>query len=155
MRTLIPLLIFSCSLICCSSCKTKKKAVEPVVESVVLEKQKPNPLEGDARVLPVPEKDTTTVERLSVVFFSIGGGIDFEAKKNFEKFLADFREKHNLLLNMKKIPWGKEGEIDFCFEFDNIVPELKDELLASINEMLGKNKLVHLFKNKKCRIPTK
>lgn len=133
------------------TCKTKQKANEHQV--LVTAEKSDSVLMSDVVLLKVPAKDTTTVENFTVVFFSIGEGTDSEARNNFEKFVDEFQKEHNFIFNMKKIPWGREGEVDYCFVFDNVTGELKNKFVTKVKEMLSTNKLVHLFKNKECRVP--
>lgn len=146
---IVMLLIFATFLF--GTCKTRQKANEqPVINTVENIDSLPK---GDVVLLKVPEKDTTTVEKFTVVFFSIGQGTDSEARNNFEKFVDEFQKENKFIFNMKKIPWGREGEVDYCFVFDNVTEELKNKFVKKVKEMLSSNTLVHLFENKDCREP--
>lgn len=133
------------------TCKTKQKANEqPVINTVENNTALQN---SDVVLLKVPEKDTAAVAKFTVVFFSIGEGTDSEERNSFENFVDEFQKENKFIFNMKKIPWGREGEVDYCFIFDNVTEEMKNKFVNKVKEMLSTNKLVHLFENKDCRQP--
>lgn len=148
MKIILLLITFS---LLFGNCKTRQKVNEqPAL--VIAEKNDPV-LMNDVVLLKVPEKDTITVAKFTVVFFSIGQGTDSEARNNFEKFVDGFQKENTFIFNMKKIPWGREGEVDYCFVFDNVTEEIKNKFINKVKELLSTNKLVHLFENKDCREP--
>lgn len=58
--------------------------------------------------------DKQTV-RLKVSFISIGQGINHEASKYFLKVIETFNKENKVNLQYKIVPWGREGEYNYCF----------------------------------------
>lgn len=55
------------------------------------------------------------IVRLKVSFISIGQGINFEAAKYFPQVIDKFNKEQKVNLKYDKIPWGREGEFNYCF----------------------------------------
>lgn len=53
--------------------------------------------------------------RLKVSFISIGQGINFEAAKYFPQLIEKFNKEYKVNLKYEKVPWGREGEFNYCF----------------------------------------
>lgn len=53
--------------------------------------------------------------KLKVSFISIGQGINFEAAQYFPKFIEKFNKEHKVNLKFDIVPWGREGEMNYCF----------------------------------------
>ncbi len=53
--------------------------------------------------------------RLKVSFISIGQGINLEAAKYFPQLIEKFNKEHKVTLKFEVVPWGREGEFNYCF----------------------------------------
>ena len=51
---------------------------------------------------------------------------------------------------MKKTPWGKEGEVDYCIELSGWQPEVKEKFIKSVKDMLRVIQ-VHIYENHPCK----
>jgi len=63
----------------------------------------------------VQEKQEATKYRLIVSFISIGEGTDMEAREIMNKIIRSWESKSAKTIIMEEFPWGREGEVDFCF----------------------------------------
>jgi|GEM_PF-2313314 len=94
---------------------------------------------------------TDTLQVFTVSFFSIGSGINSEARKEFDLFIAEFATKNQTTLNPKQRKWGREGEVDYCFELHGLKQELKTELIAQAKQNVSEKKWVRMTINKPCK----
>ncbi len=97
---------------------------------------------------------TTTTEsnyRFNVSFISIGAGTDVNAKIQFEQYFADYEQKNKVKLGYEITPWGKEGEVDYCFQLSALNKKKQDQFIAKTKELLIKSTLVRYSENKPCR----
>ena len=94
---------------------------------------------------------TDTLQVFIVSFFSIGSGINSKARKEFDLFIAEFATKYQTPLNPKQRKWGREGEVDYCFELDGLKKELKTELIAQAKQNISEKKWVRININKPCK----
>jgi hypothetical protein len=67
-----------------------------------------------------PEKQATVKYRLIVSFISIGEGTDPEARKIMDQIVQSWETKAGKKLEMETFPWGREGEVDFCFHLKEL-----------------------------------
>ncbi len=69
---------------------------------------------------------------LKVSFISIGQGINFEASKYFPSVIEKFNKEKKVKLKYEIIPWGREGEFNYCF---NEQPKIKEFIIFAKKEM--------------------
>ena len=81
-----------------------------------------------------------------VEFYSIGEGIDFKTKEDFDKFLNTYTKK----LVYEPASWGREGEIDYCLKINELSPAEQTDFVKKAKELLSRSKLVHVNENAKC-----
>ncbi len=53
--------------------------------------------------------------RLIISFISIGEGVDPAARDIMDGILRKWESKAGKSITIEPIPWGREGEVDFCF----------------------------------------
>ncbi len=87
---------------------------------------------------------------LVVSFISIGQGVDQKAIEQFNQLIADIEQKKQVKINYEKIPWGREGEVDYCFNLSELDKETRQLFLTKTDELLSKNTLVKVEKNAAC-----
>jgi hypothetical protein len=68
-----------------------------------------------------------------VSFISMGEGIDEKTR-----------------VNVEQVPWGREGEIDYCFTLDNLTDSQKKELKKLIKQIVKDNQLINYQENVPC-----
>lgn len=96
------------------------------------------------------EEMKSTVWRLIVEFFSIGEGTDMEAKKHFDHYLSQWNADGNPKVNFVTVPWGREGEVDFCFTLAGMSSDQQQKFIDGLRETLRFSRLVRLTENEKC-----
>lgn len=94
-----------------------------------------------------------TATRLTVSFISIGGGIDSKAKEKFIKFVAGFETRNKVKLVSETVGWGREGEIDFCYDLAPLKPLERAAFVKEAKAQVNGNELVKTTENKPCRKP--
>jgi hypothetical protein len=87
------------------------------------------------------EREIHSQSVISVTFISIGEGSDIETLKSFEKSSQTWLEKYSKL-KLTKTPWGREGEMDYCFDLSHMNQEHIKTLISEIESVIGQNPLV-------------
>ncbi len=103
------------------SCNNKKGAAKTAEKGV----ENKRVVEKEEALEELTEKGK---KRFVVSFYSPGNGIDHVVKKEYDQFLA--KEYSNLEVHQKS--WGREGEIDYCI---------------NIEELSNKNRLLFISKS--------
>lgn len=88
---------------------------------------------------------------LVVSFISIGSGTDRIARKEYESFIKQFEEYNKTIILLKKVSWGREGEIDFCIKLSNLSNDLQKNFIEETKNMLKDLKLVRIEENSNCK----
>ncbi len=88
---------------------------------------------------------------LVVSFISIGSGTDRIARKEYESFIKQFEEHNKAIILLKKVNWGREGEIDFCIKLSNLNNDLQKNFIEETKNMLKDLKLVRIEENSNCK----
>jgi hypothetical protein len=52
---------------------------------------------------------------------------------------------------MKKAAWGREGEVDYCIDLNNLDAEKQNVFLLQTKEILIQSQLVHIVENAPCK----
>lgn len=81
--------------------------------------------------------------RLKVSFISIGEGINFEAAKYFPKVIENFNKEKKVRLEYVMVPWGREGEFNYCFyeqkKIEEFIPYAQKEMSRFENVLFQEN----------------
>ncbi len=97
------------------------------------------------------EKETSGNSRFIVSFISIGGGTDTKAHSLFLKHLSDYKEIKKDTLIVDIIPWGREGEVDYCFKLSELTASEQQKFIADVKNILKKSTLIRYKENAPCR----
>lgn len=92
----------------------------------------------------------TTKYRLVVSFFSVSAGIDLEAKREFDIFLAEFEKTNQVSIARNETRWGREGEVDYCLSLEGINKKGKKKIISKIKSISKKSKLISVLENHHC-----
>lgn len=104
--------------------------------------------ELDDKTLPIP----TDAVRLVVSFYSPGDGINGDAVKAAFNLKGRFEEENKVKIVYYTVPWGREGEVDFCFDLKLLNnTKLADEFVAKVKAEIGTMAKVNIYENKVCR----
>ena len=106
-----------------------------------------NANDAAATVTETANSDSADNFSLIVSFYSPGNGIDHKMKKEFLAFLTNNYPK----VVYQGTKWGKEGEIDFCLQLDELTESQKEQFVKESRELLSKSNRVHIYENMPCR----
>ena len=98
-----------------------------------------------------PSPATDLKYRLKVSFTSMGGGIDFKAKTKYDAFIIDFGKRNNATLQHETATWGREGEVDYCFNLGQLNPRQQGAFVQESKALLKDNELVDVAENVVCQ----
>lgn len=88
---------------------------------------------------------------LVLSFYSIGSGSDWEVIGEMDAFLDAYRKSGKSQPEVERIPWGREGEVDFCIQTGKMNPADSESFRKSVLEIARKAKFVHINENAVCR----
>lgn len=86
-----------------------------------------------------------------ISFYSIGSGIDEKIKLKLDQFIQEFEQKEKVKLSYKITNWGREGEIDYCFELTELSSNHKDQFIYESKKILETSKLVNIKEDSICK----
>lgn len=81
---------------------------------------------------------------VGISFISFGAGIDPEARQLLDDFMDNFELKNKLKLHGYVIPWGREGEADFCLGLSGLSPSLKTQFIEDLKIVFKGRELVQI-----------
>lgn len=105
---------------------------------------------GSTNDIQYSEINSDSIYALRVSFFSIGSGIDRKTRQDYDRFIKEFEQKNNVSILLDQATWGKEGEIDYCINLNNLSTELQEQFIRSTKDKTKDSKLVRLYENTKC-----
>jgi hypothetical protein len=91
-------------------------------------------------------KNTSNEYRLIVSFLSKGSGIDMKVHESF----LSFTDKHSKKPKYEIYRWGREGEIDYCFQLGEMKAKDQSEFIESVKNIIGKSDEVQILENSPC-----
>ncbi|MCB0402547.1 MAG: hypothetical protein KDD41_10720 [Flavobacteriales bacterium] len=108
---------------------------------------------GADRIEPANSKPAAQPEEgtydMIISFISKGAGTDRVVKPKIDEYMTAFNEKHGLTLNVDKVGWGREGEVDYHFDFENLSTAQKKEFISEVKAIVGSSDIVFVSLNKK------
>jgi hypothetical protein len=93
------------------------------------------------------KSDSVTYFRFIVSFYSPGNGVDHKMKQKYVEFIT--KNYPNIII--EKTKWGKEGEIDFCFQLNELEENRKQQFVKESKELLSSSSRVHIYENAPCK----
>lgn len=140
-KTMWIILISSLEFISCKSSQNSKEIIKSQ------EKKKSESISASA----VTPKSVTDIYRITVSFYSAGGGIDDKTKSNYDKFVKEFEQQRGVKLSYEITQWGKEGETDYCFPLSELNSKDKDQFANESKKLLLASNLVTIQENTSCK----
>lgn len=101
--------------------------------------------------LDVENSKNNSIYRFTISFFSKGGGTDRKARSEFESFLENFNKKNEVNLQYIKTSWGREGEVDYCFQLEELKKKKQIIFIKECEDLMKDSKLVHFQEFGECR----
>ncbi len=81
--------------------------------------------------------ETEHKDKLSISFFSIGSGIDYQKKIEYDKFIENFQKNEKVSLVVAKSNWGKEGEEDYCIDLKTLSKNKQEKFIEGSKQLLS------------------
>jgi hypothetical protein len=101
--------------------------------------------------LAIENSKNSSIYRFTISFFSKGGGTDRKARSEFESFLENFNKKNEVNLQYIKTSWGREGEVDYCFQLEELKKKKQIIFIKECEDLLKDSKLVHFQEFGECK----
>lgn len=101
-----------------------------------------------------PKESLTGKERAStllVSFYSIGGGIDVKNAQSFDNFISEYKTQQGKSVAYERVPWGREGELDYCVSFSDLNSEETEQFIDASKAKIQDCKMVHFKINGECK----
>jgi hypothetical protein len=89
----------------------------------------------------------TNICKLNVSFRSIGAGIDRKTHKTFLNYIEQFEKEEKVKLVYDKIFWGREGEVDYCFQYNSLSQMQIIKFEQQLKEVFVESKSVYSTKD--------
>jgi ATP phosphoribosyltransferase len=97
------------------------------------------------------EASATGTADLILSFFSPGNGIDRGMLEEVTTYMkTSFPD-----VKYSRVSWGKEGEVDLCFDLSSLKEEAKADFIENIKAMIDGSERVRLKQDQACRTPRK
>lgn len=110
---------------------------------------------GQAEVAVNPDQNMQNAKdtpyRFIVSFISIGEGTDRNAKEILDATLYNWKTSQKKEIVYEKVPWGREGEVDFCFQLKELSAEQQVQFINELKEKFKGHDLVQFAENEPCR----
>ena len=103
--------------------------------------------ETESVTSPKAEKAST----LLVSFYSIGGGIDVKNAQSFDSFISVYKTESGKSIAYDRVPWGREGELDYCVSFSDLNAEETKQFIDASKKKIQDCKMVHFKINGECK----
>lgn len=91
-----------------------------------------------------------TIYRVIVSFGSNGTGIDAKTAAGLESWALSYGKKVGKTIKYSKVNYGKEGEVDYCFDLTNLSKSKQDECVQDIKNCTKAGSLVKITENSAC-----
>ena len=101
--------------------------------------------------LAIENSKNNSIYRFTISFFSKGGGTDRKSRSEFESFLENFNKKNEVNLQYIKTSWGREGEVDYCFQLEELKKKKQIIFIKECEDLLKDSKLVHFLEFAECK----
>lgn len=97
------------------------------------------------------EQSAADLSYYTVSFISIGTGIDYEARIDCMEFIKEFEDQFEVILSYQTINWGREGEVNYCFDLSNLNQEHSNIFKEELEGLLQKSSLVQFNTSEICK----
>jgi hypothetical protein len=132
--------LFTLTLLLFLSCKLKKSVSS--TDSIQAEN---TASQEEVNMVMEPPVVNENQADLVISFYSPGDGINYKAKADLDSYLSKNKEivfsTHN---------WGREGEIDYCFDLKSLNYKTKQKVLTEIKQLIGVQNKVRYMVNSEC-----
>lgn len=88
--------------------------------------------------------------RFIVSFISIGEGTDRNGRETLDGVLASWEKKKGAPIAFESVPWGREGEVDFCFNLKELSKKEQELFVADMKSAFNGRSLIQMTENQPC-----
>ena len=88
--------------------------------------------------------------RFIISFISIGEGTDQKAKEMMDRNLKNWKDKTGKELEVESVIWGREGEVDYCFQLKELNEKQQVEFVQEMKKTFEGKDLVQITENEPC-----
>ncbi len=88
--------------------------------------------------------------RFIVSFISIGEGTDRTGRETMDGVLASWEKKKGAPVSFESVPWGREGEVDFCFNLKELSRKEQESFVTDMKSAFKGRSLVQITENQPC-----
>ena len=145
-----------------SSCKTGKKTGADTSHTSVTPPSYSGSAPAVAEPAAMPQTETKSLTRdeaklapesfrLVVTFISIGAGTDPAAKEMLDRYIADYKMRTGKIPAYVMIPWGREGEVDCCFNMNELSDSEQVDFIAGLRNSMKSRELIQINENARNR----
>ncbi|MEO0312272.1 MAG: hypothetical protein RIQ89_1929 [Bacteroidota bacterium] len=92
-----------------------------------------------------------TIYLLQISFYSIGAGTDLGAITAVDELIKTSSKRYGAQINCIKKPWGREGEVDYCFLLNELTTDLQPIFIKDAKQATSQSELVRLVENSPSR----
>lgn len=141
------LFVFIISLVTFSCCRNTKSATKT-----------PLPKEN-AESFKVIQPDSLTKNphlqnyRLIITFTSRGSGTNKIAFEMVNNYISGYEKSSNIKLNSVRMPWGREGEMDYVYRLTELNPQQQTEFIGGLKEVVKGVDRVFVKENTQPHLP--
>jgi len=96
------------------------------------------------------EKQAQNNYRFIVSFISIGEGTDRNGRETMDSVLASWEKKKGTPVTFESVPWGREGEVDFCFNLKGLSAKEQELFVADMKTAFNGRSLIQMSENQPC-----
>jgi hypothetical protein len=89
--------------------------------------------------------------RFTVSFISKGAGTDYQIRQKYDAFVSDFETKNKVKIAISKAAWGREGEMDYCIDFNDLSKEIIERFISESKAVLSVSDRINIGENTECR----
>lgn len=135
---------FSCKNSAPVSSTTQPASVPPPDKGVVVDggaaeiSSRPNHTNQSSKNMPY---------RFMVSFISIGEGTDRQAKQILDSYLNEWRTNRGKEIHFEQVPWGREGEVDYCFPLVELDANQQKQFVNEMKAKFDGHNLVQFAEN--------
>ena len=92
-----------------------------------------------------------TTFRFIASFISKGSGIDKNSMNAMTTYIKEYETANKISISFEKVPWGKEGEMDYCFSLKELKSDKQVDFIKGFKDKVGNNGQVLYQENAVCK----
>lgn len=128
---------------------TPVKAEKPVAENPNVISSTTVPPQEEV-VMTATQKQSENMYRFIVSFISIGEGTDRTARPILDGIVTAWETKLGKSISVESIPWGREGENDFCYSLKELTPKEQETFVKEVRTAFKDHSLIQITENQAC-----